>query len=464
MEQKKSNTRWYILSLLFIATMLLYIDRSALGILAPYLQEQIGWTEKQYGYITSSFMIGYAICFLLMGRIIDRTGSRKGYALSMGLWSVAQLVHALVSSWIGFAVSRFSLSVGQSGNFPVAIKTVAEWFPKKERALAVSIFNGGSNVGTMLAPLVIPVIVLYFGTWRMAFVWTFPVAVIWIFLWLRYYSKPEQNKKVNRAELDYILSDDEEATSTKVSFHTLPKDQKTQRLPLVSSEKVSYRTLLGYRATWAILVGKFVADPIWWFYLFWGAKYLYTKFGLNLSEIGLPFFTIYLVSWCGGISLGWLSSKLLKQNHPENTKPQVLEQSLSSKILSPDNRLNRGRKLSMMACAVCALPVMFVPHVDHVWVAVSLIAVAAGGHCGWSANIFSLMSDIFPKKITASVSGLGGFAGAIGGVIAPILIGIVLQDAGPEGYIIPFTVAAFGYCFALAAIQLLLPVISPLKI
>ena len=419
MEQRKSNIRWYILSLLFVATTLLYIDRAALGIMAPYLQEQIGWSEKQYGYITSSFMIGYAICFLLMGRIIDRIGSRKGYALSVGLWSIAQLAHSLVSSWIGFAVSRFSLSIGQSGNFPVAIKTVAEWFPKKERALAVSIFNGGANVGTMLAPLVIPLVVLLFDTWRVAFVWTFPIAVIWIFLWLRFYSKPEQNKKVNRAELAYILSDAEEATS----------------------EKVSYRKLLGYRATWAILVGKFIADPIWWFYLFWGAKYLYTKFGLNLSEIGLPFFGIYSASWGGGIVLGWLSSQLLKQG----------------------NNLNRGRKLSMLACAVCALPVMFVPYVDHVWAAVALIAVAAGGHCGWSANIFSLMSDVFPKKVTASVSGLGGFAGAIGGAIAPVFIGSALQGAGPEGYIIPFTVAAFGYFIALTFIQLLVPRVKPVK-
>ena len=419
MEQKKTKIRWFILSLLFVATTLLYIDRSALGIMAPYLQEHIGWTEKQYGYITSCFMIGYAICFLFSGRLIDRIGVRKGYAIAMGLWSIAQLAHALVSSWLGFAVSRFSLSIGQSGNFPVAIKTVAEWFPKKERALAVGLFNGGSNVGTMLAPLVIPAVVLFFGTWRVAFVWTFPIAIIWIFLWLKLYSKPEQNKNVNRAELDYILCDAEETTS----------------------EKVTYSKLLRYRATWAILVGKFIADPIWWFYLFWGAKYLYTKFGLNLSEIGLPFFTIYLVSWGGGILLGWLSSKLLKQG---------------------DN-LNRGRKLSMFACAVCALPVMFVPHVDHVWAAVALIAVAAGGHCGWSANIFSLMSDVFPKKITASVSGLGGFAGAVGGVIAPLLIGSVLQGAGAEGYIIPFTVAAFGYFFALTVIQLLLPHIKPVK-
>jgi len=419
MEQR-SNIRWYILSLLFIATTLLYIDRAALGIMAPYLQEQIGWTEKQYGYITSSFMIGYAICFLLMGRFVDKAGTRKGYAIAMGLWSVAQLAHSLVSSWIGFAAGRFSLSIGQSGNFPVAIKTVAEWFPKKERALAVGIFNGGANVGTMLAPLVIPAVVIFFGTWRIAFAWTFPIAVLWIVLWLKYYSKPEQNPKVNRAELDYILSDAEETTS----------------------QKISYRKLLGFRATWAILIGKFIADPIWWFYLFWGAKYLYAKFGLNLSEIGLPFFAIYLTSWCGGIILGWFSSKLLKQG----------------------NQLNRGRKMSMLACAICALPVMFVPHMNQVWAAVALIAVAAGGHCGWSANIFSLMSDVFPKKITASVSGLGGFAGALGGVIAPILIGLLLEGAGLDGYVIPFTVAAFGYFFALTVIQLLLPRIVPVKI
>jgi ACS family hexuronate transporter-like MFS transporter len=419
MEQK-TNIRWYILALLFVATTLLYIDRAALGIMAPYLQEKIGWTEKQYGFITSSFMIGYAICFLVMGRLIDRLGSRKGYAISMGLWSVAQLVHSVVSSWIGFAVSRFALSIGQSGNFPVAIKTVAEWFPKKERALAVSIFNGGANVGTMIAPLVIPVIVLFFDSWRVAFIWTFPIAMIWIVFWMLLYSKPEQNRKVNRAELDYILSDAEETTT----------------------DKISYRSLLKFRATWAILVGKFIADPVWWFYLFWGAKYLYAKFGLDLKAIGLPFFTIYSVSWGGGIMLGWLSSKLLKKG----------------------NNLNRGRKLSMLACAVCALPVMLVPYMDNVWAAVALIAVAAGGHCGWSANIFSLMGDVFPKKATASVSGLGGFAGAMGGVIVPVFIGTVLQDAGLEGYKIPFTVAAFGYFIALTIIQILLPRIQPIKI
>ncbi|MDR1337205.1 MAG: MFS transporter [Tannerella sp.] len=418
LKQKKTRIRWFILSLLLAATTLLYIDRAALGIMAPYLQEQIGWTERQYGYITSSFMVGYAICFLLMGRFVDRAGTRKGYAVSIGLWSVAQLAHSLVSSWTGFAASRFGLSIGQSGSFPVSIKAVAEWFPKKERALAVGIFNGGANVGTMAAPLVIPAVVMLFDSWRAAFVWTFPLSLVWMVCWLKFYSGPERNKYVNRAELDCILSDTDEATT----------------------EKVSYGKLLGIRATWDILAGKFIADPVWWFYLFWGAKYLHAKFGLNLSEIGLPFFAIYLASWGGGILLGWLSSRLLKTGS-----------------------LNRGRKFGMLACAVCALPVMLVPHTGNLWVAVALIALAAGGHCGWSANIFSLMSDIFPKKVTASVSGLGGFAGAAGGFIAPILIGASLEGSGVDGYAIPFTVAAFSYLFALGVIHRLVPHICPVK-
>lgn len=421
MQSKKTRVRWLILSLLFVATTLLYIDRSALGIMAPFLQEQIGWTEKEYGYITSAFMIGYAICFLLMGKLIDKIGSRKGYTISVVLWSMAQMLHALVSSWIGFAASRFALSIGQSGSFPVAIKTVAEWFPRKERALAVGIFNGGANVGTMLAPLIIPLVVSQFGSWRVAFVWTFPIELIWIYFWLKYYSKPEQSTIINTSELEYIQSDNE--------------DKET------AVEKVSYSRLLGKRATWAILTGKFLADPIWWFYMFWGAKYLHGKFGLNLSNIGLPFFSIYSVSWVGGIFLGWLSSKLLKTGN-----------------------MNRGRKLSMLVCAIFALPVMFVPHTNHLWIAVALIAVAAGGHCGWSANIFSLMSDVFPKTVTATVSGLGGFAGAAGGIIAPLLIGQALQGTGISGYTIPFTVAAFGYLFALAIIQILVPRIKIVKL
>ena len=286
MQKKKTNFRWTILSLLFIATTILYIDRSALGILAPDLQRSIGWTEEQYGIINSVFMMAYAVCFLVMGNLIDQIGTRKGYLVSIGIWSLATLGHVLARSWVGFAAARFSLAVGQSGNFPSAIKAVAEWFPKRDRALAVGIFNGGANMGTILAPLIIPAVVLGFDDWRTGFLWTFPISLIWMLLWLKFFRKPEESAQVSDEELQYINSDGGEEESLS---------------------HVGWKDILPHRGTWAIAVAKFMADPIWWFYLFWGAKFLNVKFGVNLKEIGLPFFTIYLASWALGIFLGWLS-------------------------------------------------------------------------------------------------------------------------------------------------------------
>jgi ACS family hexuronate transporter-like MFS transporter len=421
MMNLKTNFRWVILGLLFVATTVLYIDRSALGILAPDLQKSIGWTEEQYGIINSVFMISYALCFLVMGRVIDMMGTRKGYIVSIAIWSVATLGHAFARSWIGFAVARFSLAVGQSGNFPSAIKAVAEWFPKKERALAVGIFNGGANMGTVLSPLIIPVLVLSLDDWRVAFLWTFPISLIWVFLWLKFYKKPENNPRVSEEELQYINSDG--ASEEPV-------------------ENLKWKDILPHKGAWAIALAKFMADPIWWFYLFWGAKFLNEKFGVNLKEIGLPFFTIYLVSWGLGIFLGWLSSKFIKMGLG----------------------INKGRKLGLLACGIFAIPVIMVPHVANMWVAVGLIALAAGGHCGWSANVFSLMSDIFPKKATASVAGFGGFAGGVGGAIIAYAVGLILQDIGVDGYAIPFAIAGFGYLLALLLIQILVPKLEPVKL
>lgn len=417
MKKKRTNFRWIILALLFIATTILYIDRSALGILAPDLQKSIGWSEEQYGIINSMFMIAYAVCFILMGSLIDKIGTKKGYLLSIGIWSLATLGHALARSWVGFAVARFSLAVGQSGNFPSAIKAVAEWFPKKDRALAVGIFNGGANMGTILAPLVIPPLVLGFNNWQTGFLWTFPISLIWAVLWLRYFRKPEESPRVSGEELQYILSDGKEENDT---------------------ERAKWKDILPHRGAWAIAVAKFMADPIWWFYLFWGAKFLNAKFGVNLKEIGLPFFTIYLVSWAFGIFLGWLSSKLIKMGLG----------------------LSKGRKLSLLACALFAVPVMLVPHTSELWIAVGLIALAAGGHCGWSANVFSLMSDIFPKRATGSVAGFGGFAGAVGGAVVAYGVGRILQDVGTEGYAVPFAIAGSGYLIALLIVHLLIPKIK----
>lgn len=419
-QNMHSNFRWIILGLLFVATTILYIDRSALGILAPELQKTIGWSEEQYGIINSVFMIAYAICFILMGTLIDKIGTRKGYLISIGIWSIAALGHALARSWIGFAVARFSLAVGQSGSFPSAIKAVAEWFPKKERALAVGIFNGGANMGTILSPLIIPPLVIGFNNWKIGFLWTFPISIIWVLLWVKYFRRPEQSPNVSEEELQYISSD--------IDQHE-------------GAEKVGWKDILPHRGTWAIAVAKLMADPIWWFYLFWGAKFLNEKFGVNLKDIGLPFFTIYLASWGLGIFLGWLSSKLMKMGFS----------------------LNQGRKFSLLACALFALPVAFVPHTSNMWLAVGLIALAAGGHCGWSANVFSLMSDIFPKKAVGSIAGFGGFSGAIGGAIVAFSVGKILQNIGVDGYAIPFAVAGSGYLFALLIIHVLVPVIKPVE-
>ncbi len=421
MKLQKNNFRWLILFLLFVATTILYIDRAALGILAPELQSQIGWTEQQYGLINTAFMIAYGLCFLLMGRIIDLIGTKRGYLLSIAIWSVATLGHALARSWIGFAVARFSLAVGQSGNFPSAIKAVAEWFPKKERALAVGLFNGGSNMGTLLAPLIIPPLVIAFHDWRVGFLWTFPISLIWMYLWFRNMRNPSSHKKVSHSELQHIQSDS-----------SLPE----------SKSRMSWREIIPHKGLWVIALAKFMADPIWWFYLFWGAKFLYSKFDIDLKQLGLPFFTIYLLSWLLGIFLGWLSSWFLKKGMG----------------------INRGRKLGLLACALFAIPVVMVPYTHELSTAVILIALAAGGHCGWSANIFSLMSDMFPKKATASVAGLGGFAGALGGAFAAFFIGKILQDIGPDGYAIPFAVASVGYLIALGLMHLIMPKFKPLNL
>jgi ACS family hexuronate transporter-like MFS transporter len=334
---------------------------------------------------------------------------------------VAALGHALARSWIGFAAARFSLGVGQSGNFPSAIKAVAEWFPKKDRSLAVGIFNGGANMGTIIAPLIIPALVLNLHDWRAGFLWTFPLSIVWALLWLRYFRRPERSPRVSAEELRYINSDSDDEPNP---------------------ERVRWKDILPHREAWAIAAAKFMADPVWWFYLFWGVKFLNGKFGVNLKEIGPPFFAIYLVSWGLGIFLGWLSSRFIKAG----------------------SSLNKGRKLGLLVCALFAVPVVLVPHVSSLWLAVGLIALAAGGHCGWSANVFSLMSDIFPKKATGSVAGFGGFAGAAGGALAAFAVGKILQNIGIDGYAIPFAVAGSTYLVALLIVHLLVPRIETVNI
>jgi ACS family hexuronate transporter-like MFS transporter len=406
--------RWTICALLFFATTINYIDRQILGILAPELQRVIGWSESGYGYIVTAFQTAYAFGLLLFGRFIDRYGTRVGYLIAITVWSVASMAHAAARTAFGFGVARFALGLGESGNFPTAIKVVAEWFPKKERALATGIFNAGSNVGAVVAPAIVPWITVTLG-WPAAFLLTGAIGFVWIFFWLLLYEVPEKKKSLSRAELAHILSDPEEK----------------------APERISWLALLRYRQTWAIVIGKFLTDPIWWFYLYWLGKFLHARFGLTLIKLGLPLVAVYALADVGSIGGGWASSALIKRG----------------------GTLNRSRKAVMLACALAVVPVMAANRVSSLWGAVLLIGLAAGAHQAWSANIFTFASDMFPKWAVGSVTGLGGMAGAVGGMLFSTLAGHILEWTG--SYLILFIISGSAYLLALGIIQILAPKLEP---
>lgn len=480
---KPSHYRYRILALLFVATTINYMDRSIIGVLGPTLQYKVfHWSDIDYANINMAFKVAYALGMLLMGALIDRLGSQKGYAFSIGIWSIFGMLHALVKpafSVVGFALARFGLGFGEAGNFPSALKTVAEWFPRKDRAFATGIFNAGSNVGAILAPLLIPLVVLADGqNWQLAFLMTGAFSFIWIILWWLSYRKPEDHPKVNEAELAYIQSDAEAVESV---------------------EKLPWRKVFPLRETWAFALGK-LSDAAWWFYLFWSGKFLFDQFGLNIKKLALPLIVIYLVADIGSIAGGWLSKYFINQGWT----------------------VNRARKTTMLIAAICVLPVMFSTQIgttftiredqlatlplpeklveevaplvgntyesareftdavaaqlgpetaqqyendllnhtrsnNQYWIAVLLIALAAGGHQAWSANLLTIPSDLFPKKAVASVVGIGGMVGALAGLAADFSLGQVLHNSGPSGYFFAFLVAGLMYLFALAAVHWLTP-------
>lgn len=409
--------RWTICALLFFATTINYIDRQVLGILAPTLSRELGWSESQYGNIVSWFSFAYALGFLGMGRLLDRIGVRAGFALSIVAWSTAAIAHALARTAAGFSYARAALGLGESGNFPGAIKATADWFPRKERALATGIFNAGSNVGAILTPLLVPWIALTYG-WQEAFVVTGCLGFIWLAFWLRVYRSPEQHPKLSADELAYIRSDSPE--------------------PNVS---VPWRQLLVHRQTWAFVLGKFLTDPIWWFYLYWLPKFLDARFGIKLAQLAMPLITIYLVADVGSVGGGWLSSALIKRGWT----------------------VNRGRKTAMLAAALLIVPTMFAPQASSLWVAVGIVSVAAAAHQWWSANIFTTASDMFPRGAVASVVGLGGFAGAMGGVLFQRITGRVLE-ATHNNYSVIFVVCGLAYVTAWVIIHLLAPRLEPARV
>lgn len=415
-SQKFGSWRWIICGLLFFAATFNYIDRQVIAILKPTLQQNLHWSELDYAHIILAFQLAYAISYLVMGRVIDWLGTRKGFALAVLIWGIAEMSHSVAGSVMNFAEARFALGLGEGGNFPAAIKTVAEWFPRKERALATGIFNAGTNIGAVVPPIIVPLIALHYG-WRWTFILTGLLDLVWIVPWLLLYRPPEKHPYVSRAELDYIRSD----------------------APDVSA-KIPWRKLLVHRQLWAVAIGKFMTDPVWWLYLFWVPDFLHKTHGITLLTIGVPLVTIYLAADIGSVGGGWISSSLIGRGWS----------------------VNASRKTAMFICASCALPMLFAAHASSLWVAVALLCLATAAHQGWSANLFTLSSDMFPRHSIGSVIGIIGTTGAIGGMLIAEVVGYVLQRTG--SYSLIFVFAACAYLVALGVIHLIVPDLAPVQL
>lgn len=421
-ENKVGNYRYRILALVFMATTINYFDRSIIGVMAPTLQKLFEWTNKDYAAIMVSFKIAYGIGLLIMGGVIDKFGTKIGYTLSIAIWSIFGMLHAAIRpafSLIGFIGARFGLGIGEAGNFPAAIKTVAEWFPKRDRAFATGIFDASTSVGAILAPFIVGAIVSVDGAnWQIPFLITGVLSSIWVFLWLRTYQKPEVHPKLSKKELEYINSDSEEE----------------------NDEKISWVKLLPKKETWAFSLTT-LTDGVWWFYLFWGAKFLGEQFGVDIKNIGLPFLIIFILGDTGSLFGGYISGALIKRGWT----------------------INKARKITMLVCAIIILPVAFVPVLSSKWLAVFLIGIAAAGHQAWSVNGYTMVSDVFPKKATASVIGIGKMIGVAVAILADIALGSVLDTANNSGYFWAFLISGLSYLIIIGFVHLLMPKMTPLS-
>jgi MFS transporter, ACS family, hexuronate transporter len=416
MKQNTASYRWTICSLIFFATTINYLDRAVISLLKATLEKEFNWSESDYSNIVIAFQISYALGMLGVGRFIDKVGTKLGYATSIFAWSIAAIAHALVKSTTGFFVARSALGITEAGNFPAAIKTVAEWFPKKERALATGIFNSGANVGAIVAPLTVPLIAATMG-WRWAFIITGAIGFIWLLFWFWLYEIPAKQKRLSKQEYDFIHSDEETNQTANAS----------------TESKLSWQQLLGYRQTWAFVLGKFLTDPIWWFYLFWLPAFLKAQYNITGTAVALPIALVYTISSLGSIGGGWLPLVLIKKGWT----------------------VKRSRKTSMLIYAACPVPVIFAQLLGgiNMWFAVMTIGFAAAAHAAWSANIFTTVSDMFPKNAVASVTGIGGMAGAVGGILVAKLAGVLFDHFKSisqltTGYYIMFFICGSAYLIA----------------
>ncbi len=429
---KIGKYRWTICGLIFFATTINYLDRQVISLLKSTLSADMHWNDADYADIEIAFQFFYAFGMVGAGRVIDKLGTKTGYALTTGLWSIAAVCHAFASSVLGFSAVRAFLGLTESGNFPSAIKTTAEWFPKKERALATGIFNSGSNVGAIIAPLTVPFIAVAWG-WQWAFILTGMIGFIWLVLWLVLYQIPSKEKRLSKEEFEYINSDKEET------------EEKEE-----AGKKISWAKLLTYRQTWAFAIGKFLTDPVWWFYLFWLPDFLQSQYHLTLTQIAVPVALVYMLSTIGSVGGGWLPLTMIKNGAP----------------------VFKARKMSMLIFAILVVPIIFaqVAGSYNMWLAVFIIGLAAAAHQAWSANIFTTVSDMFPKSATASVTGIGGMFGGLGGLL---LVALVQKnmfvyyrsiDKIEVAYYIMFGICASAYLIAWVIMQVLVPKMKPLEL
>lgn len=415
-SEKIGRYRWVIVSLLFAAMVINYVDRQTIGLLKSNLSQEFGWSEGDYADLVFYFQLSYAVAYLVWGKIMDKIGARWGFGIAFLIWQVAHIAHAGARGLNGFIFARMGLGVGEAGGFPGGIKAVAEWFPKKERAFATGLFNAGTNIGAIVTPLIVPGIVLAFG-WQMAFIVTGLAGLVWLPIWLLLYRTPRQHRKLSPAELAHIEQD-----------------------PADPAEKIAWTKLLTKRETWAYALGKFLIDPIWWMFLFWLPDFLGKRYGLDLKTFGPPLIAIYLLSDVGSVAGGWLSSNFMKHGWS----------------------INKARKITMLICALLAMPVMFASYANNVWLAVLIIGVATAAHQGFSANLYTLPSDVFPRAAVGSVVGIGGMLGAVGGMVFSKYIGGVLEQIG--AYTPIFIVAGGAYLVALLVVHLLTPKMEPVTV
>jgi ACS family hexuronate transporter-like MFS transporter len=413
-----SNIRWTIVALLFFATTINYIDRQVIGLLKPFIQGDLHWDEADYGYIVTAFQIAYALGMVISGRLLDRFGTRVGYSLSIFVWSIGATLHSFMSSVLGFGVVRAILGFGEAGNFPAAVKTIAEWFPKRDRALATGIFNSGSTIGAIVAPVIVAIVTMTFG-WRWAFIITGALGFIWIIFWLIFYQSPTKHKKISPSELNYILSD-----------HQVEETEKG----------LSWGKLLRYKQTYAICLSRFVTDWVWWFFLFWMPDFLNKTRQMDIKATVLPLIIIYTMASFGGILGGALSSGFIKAGRS----------------------IDFARKTTILICALCVLPLIFVANISNLWIAVFTIGLAAAAHQGWASNIYTIVSDIYPKNTVGTMIGLSGFTGAIGGALSASFVGLILKFTG--SYTLIFLMAGSMYLVAWLTLKIFIPKIQELKL